>query len=70
MSSDETTVEVQAIADRCKECGQAIRVLVLESWIAADGHQAASLRGEPIPHTRNECERMVRLEKETWPCLF
>jgi hypothetical protein len=70
MSSDEDTVEVQEILDRCKECGTAVRVLVFESWALPDGSRAASLRGEQVPHTRGDCAAMKALEREQWPTLF
>jgi len=62
--------EVAAIADRCRDCGQATRLLILEVWEDDEGAENKAFYGEPVAHTRADCATMQRLDRETWPTLW
>lgn len=55
---------------RCKECGTATIVLVLDQGIGDDGEEYRAIYRDVVPHTRKDCTDMVALMRETWPTLW
>ncbi len=63
-------VEIVEVLQRCKQCGTATAVLVEDTYISLDGKVCHAMWRDDPEHTRNDCDRMVTLEREQWPTLW
>jgi hypothetical protein len=62
--------EIDAVRDRCAECGAATCVIVRELDLSTPQPAVTAVWAERVPHTRKDCADMVTLMREQWPCLF
>lgn len=62
--------EIDRVHTRCKRCGQATHFVVNYADHGEDERYRLVARVEGTDHTRDECERFERLEREQWPTLW
>jgi hypothetical protein len=62
--------EIDAVHTRCRTCGTATWLVVRSQFLDDAGELVVIIQPEEVPHSRADCERFTRLERETWPTLW